>query len=95
MYLGEDVLREDGKLAPVKWSAYNPAVEKYQGEVMNKNKIHKRFKEKLADQKNCANLVQNENWSGLRAVMSSIFCAFHRFDQKIILAEQYVDYSRD
>ncbi len=95
LYLGEDVLRENGKLAPVQWSAYNPAVGKYQGEVMNKDKIHKRFKEKLADQKNCTNLMQNENWSGLRAVMSSIFCAFHRFDQKIILAEQYVDYSRD
>ncbi len=94
LYLGDDVLRENGKSTPVQWSAYNRAIGKYQGEVLDKDKIHKRFKEKLACQKNCTNLTQDENWSGLRAIMSSIFSAFHRFDQKTILGEHYENYSR-
>lgn len=94
LYLGDDVLREGGKLAPVQWSAYNPVIGKYQGGVLGKDKIHKRFKEKLACQKDCTNLAQDPNWSGLCAIMSSIFSAFHRFDQKLILAEQLENYAR-
>jgi hypothetical protein len=94
LYLGDDVLREGGKLAPVQWSAYNSVVGKYQGEVLGKDKIHKRFKEKLARQKNGTNLAQDQNWSGLGAIMSSIFSAYHRFDQKLILAEQLEKYAR-
>jgi hypothetical protein len=85
LYLGDDVLRENGKLAPVKWSAYNPLVGKYQGEVLGKDKIHKRFKEKLAGQRNRAHLTQDPYWSGLCVILSSIFSAFHPYDRKHIL----------
>jgi hypothetical protein len=94
LYLGDDVLRQNGTLAPVQWSAYNSVMGKYQGEVLEKDKIQKRFKEKLARQKNCINLTQDPNWSGLSAIMSSIFSAFHRYDQKHIFAEQLDNYSR-
>jgi len=94
LYLGEDVLREDGKLAKVQWSVYNAVIGKYQGGVIEKDKIYERFKEKLARQKNCPNLAQDQNWSGLHAIMSSIFSAFHHFDQKLILAEQLEKYDR-
>ena len=88
LYLGDDVLRENGKLAPVKWSGYNSNMERYQGEGLEKNKIHKRFKEKLANQKNKLNLTQDQNWSGLCSIMSDIFSAFHAFDRKIIFADR-------
>lgn len=94
LYVGDDVLRESGKLMPVKWSAYNSVVKRYQGEVLEKDEIHKRFKKKLANQKNCTNLAQDQNWSGLRAIMSAVFSAFHRYDQKLILSEQFEDYAR-
>lgn len=45
LYLGDDVLGEGGKLTPVQWSAYKPTMGKYQGEVLDKHKIHKRFKD--------------------------------------------------
>jgi len=48
LYLGEDVLRENGKLTPVKWSSYIPSMGQYQGEILDKDRIHKRFKEKLS-----------------------------------------------
>jgi hypothetical protein len=94
LYLGEDVLRENGKLTPVKWSAYISSMGQYQGEVLEKDKIHKRFKEKLAHQRNLSNLTQDKNWSGLCAVMSGIFSAFHRFDRNIIFAEGLENYTR-
>ena len=31
LYLGDDILRQNGKLPPVQWSAYNPGMGKYQG----------------------------------------------------------------
>src|SRR5579862_3918222 len=94
LYLGEDVLRENGKLTPVKWSSYIPSMGQYQGEVLEKDRIHRRFKEKLARQRDRSNLTQDQNWSGLCAVMSTLFSAFHRFDRKIIFAERLENYSR-
>ena len=67
LYLGDDVLRENGKLTPVQWSAYIPIMGQYQGGVLEKDKIHKRFKEKLARQEGCTNLTQDQNWQGLCA----------------------------
>lgn len=94
LYLGDDVLREGGELAPVQWSAYNSVIEKYQGSVLEKDKIQKRFKDKLARQKNGTNLTQDQNWSGLHAILSSMFSAFHPFDRKLILTEQLEGYGR-
>jgi hypothetical protein len=94
LYLGEDVLRENGRLTPVKWSAYINNMGQYQGEVLDKDKIHKRFKEKLARHMDGPNLTQDQNWAGLCAIMSSIFSAFHRFDRNIIFAERLENYPR-
>ena len=96
LYLGDDVLRQNGKLPPVQWSAYNPGMGKYQGSLLDteKDKVQKRFKEKLAQQKTNTNLAQDQNWAGLFAIMSSIFSAFHRFDQKIIAEERLEKYTR-
>jgi hypothetical protein len=86
LYLGDDVLRENGKLLPVKWSNHVPAVGKYQGSIAetDKGKVHKRFREKLRKARNRHDLRSDPNWSGLCAIMGSIFSAFHSFDQRII-----------
>jgi hypothetical protein len=86
LYLGEDVLRENGKLLPVQWTGYIPNMGKYQGSLLgaDKDKIQKRFKDKLEKAKDRINLTQNENWAGLCAIMSRIFSAFHSFDRRII-----------
>lgn len=43
MYLGKEVLTKDGELERVKWTSYMPDVQKYQGELINKNDVNKRF----------------------------------------------------
>jgi hypothetical protein len=94
LYLGEDVLRENGKLPPVKWSTFISSMGQYQGEVLDKDRIHKRFKEKLTLDRDRSNLTQDQNWVGLCAIMSSIFSAFHRYDRNVIFSERLENYCR-
>jgi hypothetical protein len=86
LYLGGDVLKENGKMVPVRWSGYIPNMGKYQGSLLDSDKdgIHKRFKDKLEKAKDRTNLTQDDNWAGLYAVMSRIFSTFHSFDRRII-----------
>ncbi|HUK41462.1 MAG TPA: HEPN/Toprim-associated domain-containing protein, partial [Candidatus Acidoferrales bacterium] len=86
LYLGDDVLRENGKLPPIHWASYSQSAGRYQGSLSDadKGKIQKRFKEKLARQTYDHGLVRDRNWLGLSAIMYSIFSAFHRLDQSAI-----------
>lgn len=95
LYLGADVLREKGRLSPVQWSGYNHSTREYQGEVLGKDSIQKRFKEKLLRERGSTNLTQDADWRDLCAIFMSVFGAFHAFDKKHILSEQYEKLSRD
>ncbi len=95
LYLGADILSEDGKFSPVQWTGYDAASKKYQGEVLNKKRIHERFREKL---RSCDESLErtnnNGNWNGMRKVLMSVFSAFHTFDREIIFSELKEDYER-
>ena len=43
MYLGEEILTKDNKLEKVMWTSYMPDVQEYQGELVNKKDVNKRF----------------------------------------------------
>ena len=76
LYLGEDVLRgESGHLVPVQWTGYDRGMNRYQGEVIDKPELHKRFRRKMEN----SNGVPGDEWDGLRAVFNVIF---HVFDEK-------------
>jgi hypothetical protein len=96
LYLGEDVLRENGRLFPVHWSGYVHNMDKYQGGLSDtdKGKVHKLFKEKLTKGRGQIALAQNEDWAGLCVIMSRIFSAFHSFDRRIISESRLERYSR-
>jgi len=86
LYLGNDVLREeDSKLAPVQWTGYEAGVGKYQGEVLFKDRLHERFKKKLQASSE-AEILEASDWADIRLVLSTIFRAFHGFDEKHILS---------
>ncbi len=93
LYLGADTLSEDGKLSPVQWTGYDTACKKYQGEVLNKKRIHERFKEKLRLSGESMERTNNDgNWDGMRKVLMCIFSAFHTFDREMIFSELKEDY---
>jgi hypothetical protein len=73
LYLGEEVLKTDGaNLIPVLWTGFDKSMGQYQGEVLEKAKVHDRFREKLL---NCGGKTGPE-WDNLRAVFSVLFSAF-------------------
>ena len=81
LYLGEDVLKIDGKnLTPVQWIGYDKNLKKYQGEVTEKDQLHSRFKEKLATHK----LQKTADWTGLRAIFKMLFKVFEERNRHII-----------
>lgn len=54
MYLGEEILTKDNKLEKVMWTSYMPDVQEYQGEIINKKDVNKRFNDivkKVVDEK--------------------------------------------
>lgn len=91
LYLGEDVLRADGKnLVPVQWTGYEKTAKRYQGEVLEKATLHARFKDKLAR----AALTDELNWQGLRAVFHLLFSAFTKRNRKTICSRAHEYYAR-
>jgi HEPN/Toprim N-terminal domain 1 len=85
LYLGADVLaNEQGELTPVQWAGYEPSIAKYQGEVLFKDAIQKRFKQKLEACDTDRSLLQRNDWSGIRSILSTIVAAFHPLDNKLI-----------
>jgi hypothetical protein len=77
LYLGRDVLSsDDGKLKPVQWRSFIQGVSSYQGEVMGKDQIHSRFRQKLKRADPLA--LPLHDWEDMRAVLQAIIGAFQQ-----------------
>jgi hypothetical protein len=73
LYLGKDVLTVDGvALSPVQWTVFERQLNAYHGEVLDKPRIHERFREKLARPSS----KSGPEWDELRAVLGVLFSAF-------------------
>ena len=76
MYLGEDVLRNlTGEFVPIQWKGFDASMEAYQGEVLDKRLIQKKFEDKLK--------AQNENgmiscyWNEMKVLLECIMTAWN------------------
>jgi hypothetical protein len=77
LYFGSDVLsRPDGSLTPVQWKGYIESVASYQGEVLGKTQLQTAFLDKLAKAKNDPAVQEQQDWSGIDAILRAIFGAF-------------------
>jgi hypothetical protein len=87
LYLGKDVLIDQKEnLRPIQWTGYISDVAKYQGEVLGKEEIQKKFKKKVAACKSNKTIIERVDWTELRAVLQILFSAFHDFDHVEILS---------
>ncbi|MDR0920535.1 MAG: hypothetical protein LBM93_15015 [Oscillospiraceae bacterium] len=76
MYLGKDVLFDDAnKPYPVRFTTYIEKAEKYQGKVVKKDEIQKRFALKLKNAKENG-IADISSWKQLDKVLNAIFKAF-------------------
>ncbi|HQV92885.1 MAG TPA: HEPN/Toprim-associated domain-containing protein [Anaerolineales bacterium] len=87
LYLGKDVLLDsNGNLIPVQWTGYVSDIGNYQGEVLFKEEIQKKFKQKVSACKADKKFIEKTDWSGMQAILRSLFSAFHEFDKTEIRA---------
>lgn len=94
-YLGKNVLRDDdGNYYPIQWKGYDSTLKKYQGEIIEKGLVQKKFEEQLKCCKNDNILIGDFDWSGVRAILEEIFNLFHEDDgnQIVSLAEKVSKY---
>jgi hypothetical protein len=77
LYFGRDVLvQEDGTLTPVQWTGYVKSMKQYQGEILDKNRLQDRFREKLRRAEADPASITAMDWEGMRAIFQALFTAF-------------------
>ena len=84
LYLGTAQLLDEGALSPVQWTGYDSKLRKYQGEVLGKEQIHRRFEKKLLAASQDPGTIAAADWTGLKAVLGMIFRAFNEVDGLLI-----------
>lgn len=83
MYLGRDMLATSNdfdyptKYTPVQWKGYMQALKKYQGEVLNKGLIQKKYLQYLDELDQNPELKNQHDWDGMEAIIRMIFNAFN------------------
>ena len=75
LYLGRDLLQNGGEF-PVQWRGYNQSLHMYQGEVMHKALLQEKFFEKVIRCQSSRDEFYLCDWSGLKAILETIFHAF-------------------
>lgn len=74
LYLGIDVLTNNGALEPVQWSA-GPSGQPLQGSLVNKEKVKSRYRSKVKRAQIDSSIVANQDWEGMQAVIETILQA--------------------
>lgn len=72
MYLGADVLADDGEMRPVVWGGYAKRLAAYQGEVSDKDGIQERWRRKVARATASPELMVDQDWDALDQVLDHI-----------------------
>lgn len=78
LYFGVDVLKnEDGSLTPIQWRGYDDTMRQYQGEITNKAELQSRFADKLRKCQADSRVIENYDWTGMKAILNCLRSAFH------------------
>lgn len=86
LYLGNDVLHDGNELMPVQWTGFNEKLEQYQGAILRKSEIQKRFWNKLKRAKEVGAFASSESdWTNLKEVLRLIFRAFDNKNKDLLL----------
>ncbi|MBE5841957.1 MAG: hypothetical protein E7304_11210 [Butyrivibrio sp.] len=74
MYVGKDILCNHGEYIPIRWKSYVDKVEAYQGEIISKSEVLKKFEEKAKKALKDGPIL--EEWNELDILLNAIFSAF-------------------
>jgi hypothetical protein len=76
LFFGKDILQQgDGTLTPIMWTGYKERICQYQGEILNKEKLHKKYRQKLefAEKTHQINKVE---WEDMIILIEKLIYAF-------------------
>ena len=76
MYVGKDILIKDGEYTPVQWKGYDARAKRYQGEILDKDRIKSEALNKLKDCKLGKRAIKDKEWLEMRKLLKSIFKAY-------------------
>jgi hypothetical protein len=77
MYFGNDVLMgENGKLTPIQWGGYFPALKQYQGEILNKKRLQEKYLALMDAFIIDPQQQVDHDWEPMKLVLEQIFAAF-------------------
>ncbi len=92
LFFGSDVLKIEGEnLSPVQWTGYDPNIKKYQGEVIDKITLQRRFNKKIEASKSDKDDCLDDKWDDMRSIFKLLFNAFnenHR-EQLLWMIDEY------
>jgi hypothetical protein len=75
LYFGRDVLTRDGGLIPVKWKGFEDRVQRYQGEIQERDFLKMAFLQKVKTAKS-SGLRPPADWDEMRELLEAIFDTF-------------------
>lgn len=78
MYLGTDTLTEKNKLIPVQWKGFDSALKKYQGEIIDKSTVIKKFEKRIKTCNVNPEKIKEYDWSGIDQILNMIFNTFNK-----------------
>ena len=86
LYLGKDVLKNsEYSLTPVRWIGYEKKMRAYQGVLLDEETVRRRFERKLTRCETHPEEIKFHDWEGIRAILDTMFSAFHEVDAADIL----------
>ena len=78
LFLGRDILSEEGRFIPVHWKGYIDKTQTYQGEVMQKSLIQSKFLAKCKAINGCQVIsTDDDDWLEMRMLLNSLFNVFN------------------
>lgn len=75
MFLGKDILKQNGEYEPIRWKSYIDKVAAYQGEIISKSEVLKQFELKV---KRSKKQIILEEWEECDLLLREIFAAFEK-----------------
>lgn len=80
LYLGRDVLTDPrtNELTQVRWTAFIPAVQKYQAEVADKAAAQQAFRAKVAAARQNPEIMASQDWEGMDLVIERLLALVKR-----------------
>lgn len=91
-YLGQECLLDsEGKYYPIQWTGLDAGLQKYQGEITEKEKVQKNFRDKIKRCVEDKSSIDSFDWSGVKVILEGIFNLFHDDDGRQIIswADEY------